>query len=160
SAQSTDATVNKVTETLFKKYRRPEDYLAAPPGELERDIYPTGFFNQKAKAIRGIAQLLVTEFGGEVPDTTEELLRLPGVARKDRTQARARGKAHGEEAGLGELLSEFPKLRARRAFQHPAVPETGDVEVERGQLRDAGADGGVVFAVQAERRSEPAEHVR
>ena len=82
SAQSTDATVNRVTETLFQKYRRPEDYLASAPGELERDIYATGFFNQKAKAIRGIAQLLVEEFGGVVPGTMEELTRLPGVARK------------------------------------------------------------------------------
>ena len=82
SAQSTDATVNKVTETLFQKYRTPQDYLASAPGELERDIYPTGFFNQKAKAIRGIAQLVVDEFGGEIPGTMEELTRLPGVARK------------------------------------------------------------------------------
>ena len=82
SAQSTDATVNKVTESLFAKYRTPQDYLASAPGELEKDIYQTGFFNQKAKAIRGIAQLLVEEFGGEVPGTMEELTRLPGVARK------------------------------------------------------------------------------
>jgi endonuclease III len=82
SAQSTDAMVNKVTPALFAKYPRAEDYLAAPPGELERDIHSTGFFNQKAKAIRGIARMVVEEFGGEVPGTMEELLRLPGVARK------------------------------------------------------------------------------
>jgi len=82
SAQSTDATVNVVTESLFAKYKKPEDYLASAPGELEKDIYRTGFFNQKAKAIRGIAQLLVDEFGGEVPGTMSELVRLPGVARK------------------------------------------------------------------------------
>ena len=82
SAQSTDAMVNKVTETLFKKYRTPQDYLAVPPGELERDIHSTGFFNQKAKAIRGLSRVILEEFNGQVPDTMEGLLRLPGVARK------------------------------------------------------------------------------
>jgi endonuclease III len=82
SAQSTDAMVNKVTEKLFQKYRTPEDYLAAPPGELERDIHSTGFFNQKAKSIRGLCRVIVEEFDGTVPDTMEGLLRLPGVARK------------------------------------------------------------------------------
>ena len=82
SAQSTDAMVNKVTESLFAKYRTPEDYLGAPPGELERDIHSTGFFNQKAKAIRGIARMLVEEYDGAVPGEMEDLIRLPGVARK------------------------------------------------------------------------------
>lgn len=82
SAQSTDAMVNKVTEKLFAKYRTPEDYLASKPGELERDIHSTGFFNQKARSIRGLSRMIVEEFGGEVPGTMEELLRLPGVARK------------------------------------------------------------------------------
>lgn len=82
SAQSTDAMVNKVTEGLFQKYRTPHDYLASSPGELERDIHSTGFFNQKAKSIRGLCRVIVEEFGGEVPDTMEGLLKLPGVARK------------------------------------------------------------------------------
>ena len=82
SAQTTDVNVNKVTPTLFAKYPRPEDYLAAPPGELERDIYATGFFRQKAKSLRGTMKMLVEEFDGEVPRTVEELVRLPGVARK------------------------------------------------------------------------------
>ncbi|HXF98374.1 MAG TPA: endonuclease III [Gaiellaceae bacterium] len=82
SAQTTDATVNRVTESLFRKYRRPEDYLAVPVEELERDIYPTGFYRQKAKALRGTMRVLLEEFGGEVPRRLEDLLRLPGVARK------------------------------------------------------------------------------
>jgi endonuclease III len=82
SAQTTDTNVNKVTERLFVKYRRPEDYLAVQREELERDIYATGFFRQKAKAIRGTMAMLLEEFGGEVPRTVDELVRLPGVARK------------------------------------------------------------------------------
>jgi endonuclease-3 len=82
SAQTTDVNVNKVTPVLFEKYRRPEDYLAVPLEELQRDIYATGFFRQKAKAIRGTMQTLVAEFDGKVPRRLEELVRLPGVARK------------------------------------------------------------------------------
>ncbi|HEX6762667.1 MAG TPA: endonuclease III [Gaiellaceae bacterium] len=82
SAQTTDVNVNRVTEALFRKYRRPEDYLAVPPEELERDVFATGFYRQKAKAIRGTMRLLLDEFDGEVPDDFDSLLRLPGVARK------------------------------------------------------------------------------
>jgi endonuclease III len=82
SAQTTDVNVNRVTERLFEKYRRPEDYLAVPPDELERDIYATGFFRQKAKALRGTMRMLLEEFDGRVPRSLQELVRLPGVARK------------------------------------------------------------------------------
>src|SRR5436305_4865973 len=82
SAQTTDVNVNRVTEKLFAKYRRPEDYLAVPPDELERDIFATGFFRQKAKSLRGTMKMLLEEFDGEVPRRLEELVRLPGVARK------------------------------------------------------------------------------
>jgi len=82
SAQTTDVNVNKVTPVLFAKYRRPEDYLTVPIEELERDIYPTGFFRQKAKAIRGTMRTLIQEFDSEVPRRLEELVRLPVVARK------------------------------------------------------------------------------
>jgi endonuclease III len=82
SAQTTDVNVNRVTESLFKKYRRPEDYLAVPVEELERDIYATGFYHQKAKSLRGTMALLLSDYGGDVPDRFEDLLRLPGVARK------------------------------------------------------------------------------
>ena len=82
SAQTTDVNVNRVTVTLFEKYHRPEDYLAVPQEELERDIFATGFYRQKAKAIRGTMRMLLEEFDGVVPGTLEELTRLPGVARK------------------------------------------------------------------------------
>jgi endonuclease-3 len=82
SAQTTDVTVNRVTERLFQKYRRPEDYLAVPLEELEQDIRPTGTFRQKARNIRGAMRALVEEHGGGVPTRLEELVRLPGVGRK------------------------------------------------------------------------------
>jgi len=82
SAQTTDVNVNRVTEKLFRKYRRPEDYLSRPQEELERDIYATGFYRQKAKALRGTMALLLERHGGEVPESFDELLALPGVARK------------------------------------------------------------------------------
>ncbi len=82
SAQTTDVMVNRVTERLFEKYRRPEDYLAVPLEELEADIRPTGTFRQKARNLRGAMTMLVEEYDGEVPERLEELVRLPGVGRK------------------------------------------------------------------------------
>ena len=82
SAQTTDVTVNRVTERLFRKYRRPEDYLAVPLEELERDIRPTGTYRQKAKNLRGAMRMLVEGHEGRVPLRIEELVRLPGVGRK------------------------------------------------------------------------------
>jgi endonuclease-3 len=82
SAQTTDVNVNRVTAALFEKYRRPEDYLAVPQEELERDIFTTGFYRQKARALRGTMQMLLERFDGNVPSTLDELVRLPGVARK------------------------------------------------------------------------------
>ena len=96
SAQTTDVNVNRVTANLFKKYRRPEDYLAVPVAELERDIFATGFYRQKAKALRGTMTMLITEFDGQVPERFEDLLRLPGVARKTANVVSAeRGNAVG-----------------------------------------------------------------
>jgi endonuclease III len=82
SAQTTDVTVNRVTDRLFLKYRRPEDYLSVPLEELERDIKPTGTFRQKARNLRGAMRVLVEEYDGEVPTQLSELVRLPGVGRK------------------------------------------------------------------------------
>jgi endonuclease-3 len=96
SAQTTDVNVNRVTERLFEKYRRPEDYLGVPQEELENDIRATGFFRQKAKAIRGTMKMLLEEYDGRVPDRLEDLLRLPGVARKTANVVVAeRGEAQG-----------------------------------------------------------------
>jgi endonuclease-3 len=96
SAQTTDVNVNRVTAELFRKYRRPEDYLAVPQEELERDIFATGFYRQKAKALRGTMRILIDDYHGEVPTEFDELLRLPGVARKTANVVSAeRGNAKG-----------------------------------------------------------------
>jgi endonuclease-3 len=82
SAQTTDVTVNRVTERLFQKYRRPEDYLAVSEAELEADLRPTGPFRQKARNLRAAMRLLLEQFDGEVPTRLDDLVRLPGVGRK------------------------------------------------------------------------------
>jgi endonuclease III len=82
SAQTTDVTVNRVSESLFRKYRRPEDYLRVSLEELEHDIRPTGTFRQKARNLRATMRMLVDEFEGEIPIALHELVRLPGVGRK------------------------------------------------------------------------------
>src|SRR5829696_3203863 len=82
SAQCTDERVNKVTADLFRKYRKPEDYLNVSPRELAKDIQSTGFFRNKTKSIQGASKMLTEQYGGQVPQTMEELLVLPGVARK------------------------------------------------------------------------------
>jgi endonuclease-3 len=82
SAQSTDVRVNQVTPALFRKYRTAADYARAGPGELENDIRSTGFFNAKARSLRGAGAAIAAEHGGRVPATMEELIKLPGVGRK------------------------------------------------------------------------------
>jgi len=82
SAQCTDKQVNMVTKELFKKYKKPEDFLAIPISELEDDIRPTGFFRNKTKSIKGCCNSLLDLYDGNVPSTMEELIKLPGVGRK------------------------------------------------------------------------------
>ncbi|MGH3073263.1 MAG: endonuclease III [Gaiellaceae bacterium] len=123
SAQTTDVNVNRVTASLFEKYRRPEDYLAVPPEELERDVYATGFFRQKAKSIRGSMRVLLDEFGGEVPRTVDELLRLPGVARKT---------ANVVAAELGNPQGVVVDTHVRRLSQRLGLTRREDpVRIER-----------------------------
>lgn len=98
SAQCTDARVNEVTKTLFKKYRTPADYSGAPPGQLENDIRPTGFFNSKARSLRRASAMIQKEFKGRLPEAEEDLLKLPGVGRK--TANVIRGNAFHEPAGM------------------------------------------------------------
>ena len=98
SAQCTDERVNIVTADLFRKYRRPEDYLKVPVVELQQDVRTTGFFRNKTKSIQGACKMLVEEFGSEVPRTMDELLKLPGVARK--TANVVLGVAYGIAAGV------------------------------------------------------------
>ncbi len=82
SAQATDEQINKVTANLFKKYRKPEDYANVDIKELEQDIRSTGFYHNKAKNIHSTAKIITEKFHSQVPQTMEELLELPGVARK------------------------------------------------------------------------------
>jgi endonuclease-3 len=123
SAQTTDVNVNRVTERLFEKYRRPEDYLAVPPEELERDIFATGFYRQKTKAIRGTMAMLISDYGGVVPRRIEDLLRLPGVARKT---------ANVVAAELGEPQGIVVDTHVRRLSQRLGMTRHEDpVKIER-----------------------------
>ena len=123
SAQTTDVNVNRVTETLFRKYRRPEDYLAVPAEELERDIYATGFYRQKTRSIRGAMRVLLDEFDGEVPRRLDDLLRLPGVARKT---------ANVVAAELGHAQGIVVDTHVRRLSQRLGLTRNDDpVKIER-----------------------------
>jgi endonuclease-3 len=82
SAQCTDDRVNLVTETLFKKYKKPEDYLKISNEELEKEIFSTGFYKQKARAIKACCQVLVEKYNGKIPEDIEELTKIPGIGRK------------------------------------------------------------------------------
>jgi endonuclease III len=127
SAQTTDVNVNRVTERLFEKYRRPEDYLAVPPEELENDIRATGFFRQKAKAIRGTMKMLIEEFDGKVPRRLEDLVRLPGVARKT---------ANVVAAELGEVQGIVVDTHVRRLSQRLGLTRQEDpVKIELDLMR-------------------------
>jgi endonuclease III len=127
SAQTTDVNVNRVTERLFAKYRRPEDYLAVPQEELERDIFTTGFFRQKAKSLRGTMRMLIDDFDGEVPATIEELVRLPGVARKT---------ANVVAAELGRPQGIVVDTHVRRLSQRLGLTRQEDpVKIERDLMK-------------------------
>src|SRR5450432_555577 len=98
SAQCTDVRVNNVTADLFRKYHQPEDYLKVSEKELQKDIRTTGFFRNKTKSIRGTASALIEQYSGEVPQSMDELIELPGVARK--TANVVLGNAFGIKAGV------------------------------------------------------------
>ncbi len=98
SAQCTDVRVNQVAETLYKKYPDPKAFAYATPGELEQDIRPTGFFRNKTKSVMGASKAILEKFGGQVPRTMEEILTLPGVARK--TANVVLGTAYGIASGV------------------------------------------------------------
>ncbi len=127
SAQTTDVNVNRVTERLFEKYRRPEDYLAVPVEELENDIRPTGFFRQKTKALRGTMTMLIEEYDGHVPERLDDLLRLPGVARKT---------ANVVVAERGEAVGIVVDTHVRRLSQRLGLTRQDDpVKIERDLMR-------------------------
>jgi endonuclease III len=127
SAQTTDVNVNRVTEKLFAKYKRPEDYLAVPVAELERDIFATGFYRQKAKSLRGAMQRIIELHGGEVPESFDELLKLPGVARKT---------ANVVSAERGNPQGVVVDTHVRRVSQRLALTKQSDpVKIERDLMR-------------------------
>ena len=123
SAQCTDERVNMVTQGpkgLFKKYRKAEDYLKVPESELAADIRPTGFFNQKTKSIRGASRATVEDHGGKVPDTMEELDKLPGVARK--TANIVLGNAYGKVEGIA-VDTHVKRVSQRLGFTEQKDPD-------------------------------------
>src|SRR5208283_3972915 len=120
SAQCTDERVNKVTPELFRKFPTPRDYVGLPQHELEREIHSTGFFRNKAKSIIGAATRIVQDFGGEVPRTMEQLLTLPGVARK--TANVVLGTAYGIASGL-VVDTHVQRLSGRLDLTHNEDPK-------------------------------------
>ena len=128
SAQCTDERVNQVTASLFQKYRTCEDYLRVPEAELAADIKPTGFFNQKTRAIRGACQRIVEIYGGQVPDTMDDLLTLPGVARK--TANIVLGNAFGKVEGIA-VDTHVRRLAERLGFTTERDPD----KIERDLMR-------------------------
>ncbi|MGE5691875.1 MAG: endonuclease III [Pseudomonadota bacterium] len=127
SAQTTDVNVNRATERLFRDFRRPEDYLAVPQDELERRIYATGYFRQKARSIQGAMRVLLEEFDGEVPRRLDELVRLPGVGRKT---------ANVVAAELGHAQGIVVDTHVRRLSQRLGFTRREDPErIERDLLR-------------------------
>src|SRR3954453_23003301 len=127
SAQTTDVNVNRVTETLFVKYRRPEDYLAVPVAQLERDIFATGFCRHKAKSLRGAMQRIIEVHDGEVPEDFDDLLKLPGVARKT---------ANVVSAERGNAQGIVVDTHVRRVSQRLAFTKQEDpVKIERDLVR-------------------------
>jgi endonuclease-3 len=128
SAQTTDVQVNRVTESLFSKYRTAEDYADSTPDELEEDIRPTGFYRNKARSLRGMASALVEEHGGEVPRTMSELVALPGVGRK--TANVVLGNAFGTNEGI------VVDTHVRRVSGRLGLTESSDpVKIEQELMR-------------------------
>ena len=126
SAQCTDERVNIVTANLFRKYTKPEDYLKVAPRELEKDIQSTGFFRNKTKSIQGTSKMLTEQYHGEVPHTMDELLELPGVARK--TANVVLGNAFDIKAGV-VVDTHVTRLSHRLAFTEQKTAEKIEQEL-------------------------------
>jgi endonuclease-3 len=120
SAQCTDKRVNMVTPALFKKYTTAAEYAAADPTEFSEEIRSTGFFNNKTKSILGAARTLVERFNGEVPSTMEELVQLPGVARK--TANILLGTAYGKNEGIA-VDTHVKRVSGRLGLSSETQPE-------------------------------------
>ncbi len=127
SAQCTDERVNIVTSTLFRKYRSPKDFADVAQEELEQDIHSTGFFRNKAKSIRGAANRIIDEFGGHVPETMDEILSLPGVARK--TANVVLGNAFGIASGV-VVDTHVSRLSQRLGITTEKSPEKIELDLQ------------------------------
>ena len=139
SAQTTDVQVNRVTESLFSKYRTAEDYADSTPDELEEDIRPTGFYRNKARSLRGMASALVEEHGGEVPRTMSELVALPGVGRK--TANVVLGNAFGTNEGI------VVDTHVRRVSGRLSLTENSDpVKIEQELMRSVPERDWTIFS--------------
>jgi endonuclease-3 len=141
SAQCTDKRVNEVTPGLFRKYPTPQDFAAVRPEVLANDIRSTGFFNNKAKSIVGAANKVVHEFGGNVPRTIEELLTIPGAARK--TANVVLGCAYGVASGV-VVDTHVQRISQRLDF----TKELDPVKIERDLMRIVPQDRWIVFSHQ------------
>ncbi|MBN2251707.1 MAG: endonuclease III [Candidatus Altiarchaeota archaeon] len=128
SAQCTDKRVNIVTKELFKKYRKAEDYAKADPGTFEQEIRSTGFYKNKAKNIISAAKKIVEVYGSQVPDNMEDLLTLPGVARKTANIVLANG--YGIPAGIA-VDTHVKRISARLGLTREKDP----VKIERDLMK-------------------------
>ena len=127
SAQCTDARVNIVTADLFRKYRGPADFLKISQSELEKDIHSTGFFRNKSKNIQAACKRIVEEFGGNVPQTMDELLTLGGVARK--TANVVMGNAFGIASGV-VVDTHVMRLSQRLGLTKNQTPEKIEIDLQ------------------------------
>ena len=141
SAQCTDERVNQVTPGLFEKYPTVKDFAAVSQEELAADIRSTGFFNNKAKAIRGAAQKILADYGGKVPKTMEEMLTIPGVARK--TANVVLGTAYGLATGI--VVDTHVSRVARRL---DLTKEKDPVKIERDLMKIIPKEKWIVFSHQ------------
>ncbi|HWB83924.1 MAG TPA: endonuclease III [Bryobacteraceae bacterium] len=141
SAQCTDKRVNEVTPGLFAKYPMPRDFAAVRPEVLAQDIRSTGFFNNKAKSVVGAAKKVVSEFGGRVPKTMEELLTIPGAARK--TANVVLGTAYGIASGI-VVDTHVQRVTARLDLSKGANP----VKIEQDLMRIIPQEKWILFAHQ------------
>lgn len=141
SAQCTDVRVNQVTQELFKKYKTPEDFAYASPAELEKEIRPTGFFRNKTKSIMGASKGIIESFGGQVPRTMEEILTLPGVARK--TANVVLGTAYGIASGI-VVDTHVQRLSNRLDLTHHEEPK----KIEQDLIAVIPKDKWIIFSHQ------------
>jgi endonuclease III len=141
SAQCTDVRVNQVTQELFKKYKTPQDFAVASPAELEQEIRPTGFFRNKTKSIMGASKAVVENFHGQVPRIMEEILMLPGVARK--TANVVLGTAYGIASGI-VVDTHVQRLSRRLDLTHNEDPK----KIEQDLMAVIPKDKWIIFAHQ------------